>query len=107
MKALVKSQPGVSYTYEDVPVPNPVGDELLVKVGKVALCGSDISLYQWNEGERERIKFNYMYKVMQCGADIFLMLDKHWAWICRLLKPHPSCMPLVTRSIWGCSCDHN
>lgn len=54
MKALVKSQPGVSYTYEDVPVPSPVGDELLVKVGKVALCGSDIALYQWSEGERER-----------------------------------------------------
>lgn len=51
MKALVKSKPGASYTYEDVPVPSPQGDELLVKVGKVALCGSDIALYQWNEGE--------------------------------------------------------
>ena len=51
MKALVKSQPGVSYTYEDVPVATPQGDELLIKVGKVALCGSDIALYQWSEGE--------------------------------------------------------
>ena len=55
MKALVKSSPGVSYTYEDVPVPTPQGDELLIKVGKVALCGSDISLYQWNEGDYESI----------------------------------------------------
>lgn len=50
MKALMKSKPGVSYSYEDVPVPSPQEGELLVKVGKVALCGSDIALYQWNEG---------------------------------------------------------
>lgn len=52
MKALMKNKPGVSYTYEDVHVPSPQGDELLVKVGKVALCGSDIALYQWNEGNK-------------------------------------------------------
>ena len=50
MKALVKESPGASYEYKDVPVPSPKDDELLVKVGKVALCGSDINLYQWNEG---------------------------------------------------------
>eukprot|EP00731_Ephydatia_muelleri_P015719 Em0009g143a len=49
MKALVKEHPGASYVYKDVPVPTPEGDELLVKVGKVALCGSDIALYQWGE----------------------------------------------------------
>ncbi len=51
MKALVKEAPGESYQYRDVPVPRPQGDELLVKVGKVALCGSDIALYQWNESK--------------------------------------------------------
>ena len=50
MKALVKEREGVSYTYKDVDVPQPQGDELLVKVTKVALCGSDIALYQWGEG---------------------------------------------------------
>ncbi len=51
MKALVKNTPGVSYEYVDVPVVPPVNDELLVKVKKVALCGSDIILYQWLSGE--------------------------------------------------------
>ena len=51
MKALVKQEAGLSYTYTDVSMVPPQGDELLVKVGKVALCGSDISLYQWNNGE--------------------------------------------------------
>lgn len=50
MKALVKERTGPSYEYKDVPLPVPHEDELLVKVRKVALCGSDISLYQWNNG---------------------------------------------------------
>lgn len=50
MKALVKENAGPSYVYKEVPIPKPRGDELLVKVGKVALCGSDIALYQWNNG---------------------------------------------------------
>ena len=51
MKALVKEQPGPSYEYKDVPVPAPTGDELLVRVGKVGLCGSDINYYKWNSCE--------------------------------------------------------
>ena len=47
----MKEAEGTSYTYTEVPVVPPVGDELLVKVGKVALCGSDIALYVWNNGE--------------------------------------------------------
>jgi len=50
MKALVKEKETTSYRYKEVPVPIPGEGDLLVKVRKVALCGSDISLYQWNEG---------------------------------------------------------
>ena len=48
---LVKDEERPSYVYREVTLPSPVGDELLVKVGKVALCGTDISLYQWNNGQ--------------------------------------------------------
>ena len=47
---LVKEFAGPSYEYKEVPLSPPRGDELLVKVGKVALCGTDIQLYQWNHG---------------------------------------------------------
>ena len=50
MQALVKESPCSSYVFKEVAVPTPRADELLVKVGKVALCGSDIALYQWNSG---------------------------------------------------------
>ena len=48
---LVKEKAQPSYVLKEVPLPPLKGDELLVKVGKVALCGTDISLYQWNTGE--------------------------------------------------------
>ena len=47
---LVKEDAVASYTYKEVPLAAPQGDELLVRVGKVALCGTDISLFQWNKG---------------------------------------------------------
>lgn len=50
MKALVKTSPGISYHLQDVPIPKPGEGELLVKVKKVALCGTDIAKYKWNEG---------------------------------------------------------
>ena len=51
---LVKEEPQSSYELKEVSLPALQGDELLVKVGKVALCGTDISLYQWNTGEIHR-----------------------------------------------------
>jgi len=49
MRALRKSSPSPGYTLEQEPVPCPKGDEVLLKIEKVAICGSDIALYTWNE----------------------------------------------------------
>ena len=51
MKALVKESATESYIYKDVLVPQPGVGELLVKVKKVAICGSDITLYKWGESK--------------------------------------------------------
>ncbi len=51
MKALVKTQPTISYEYKDFPVPQPGKEDLLVKVSKIALCGTDIAKYQWNDSQ--------------------------------------------------------
>lgn len=48
MKALVKKEEQASYTYEEIPVPEPADDEVLIKVDCVAICGSDIALYKWD-----------------------------------------------------------
>lgn len=48
MKALVKQAEGPSYSYVDIPVPEPGDGEVLIKVDAVAICGSDIALYKWD-----------------------------------------------------------
>jgi len=49
MKSMIKEEPKKGYYYTDLPVPEPVKDEVLIKVEKVAICGSDINLFLWNE----------------------------------------------------------
>lgn len=48
MKALVKQRAEPGLWMEDVPMP-PVGDnDLLVKVRKTAICGTDVHIYKWD-----------------------------------------------------------
>jgi hypothetical protein len=50
MKALVKTAEKESYELKEEPVPTPAQGELLVRIRKASICGSDIALYKWNEG---------------------------------------------------------
>jgi len=56
MKALVKSTaaPGVSLL--EVPVPRIGPGELLIAVDKVAICGTDVHIYEWNEWAQKTIR---------------------------------------------------
>ena len=50
MRALRKEAPTPGYALDsEHPVPEPLGDEVLIKVDSVAICGSDIALYNWSE----------------------------------------------------------
>ncbi|WAQ96179.1 TDH-like protein [Mya arenaria] len=48
MKVLIKNHEMESYEYTDMDVPEPEGDEVLIKVDAVSICGSDIPLYKWS-----------------------------------------------------------
>lgn len=50
MKALVKTDEKESYELKEIPVPQAQEGELLVRILKASICGSDIALYRWNEG---------------------------------------------------------
>lgn len=56
MKALVKTDaaPGVSLL--EVPVPRIGPGELLIAIDKVAICGTDVHIYEWNEWAQHTIK---------------------------------------------------
>lgn len=56
MKALVKKSPEVGLWMEDVPMP-AVGDaDLLIKVKKTAICGTDVHIYKWDAWSQRTIK---------------------------------------------------
>ena len=48
MKALVKSRPEPGLWLEDVPAPEPGPTDVLVKVSKSAICGTDVHIWNWD-----------------------------------------------------------
>lgn len=55
MKALVKSKPEKGLWLEDVPKPEIKDNEVLIKIKKTAICGTDIHIYQWDEWAQKTI----------------------------------------------------
>ena len=49
MKALVKSRPEPGLWLEEQPVPTIGPDEVLIKVNKTGICGTDIHIYAWDD----------------------------------------------------------
>jgi len=49
MKALVKKYAKQGLWLEDVPKPEVGNNDVLIKVQKTAICGTDIHIYNWDE----------------------------------------------------------
>ena len=49
MKALVKVKPEKGLELTDVDVPEVGGSDVLIKIRKTAICGTDIHIYNWDE----------------------------------------------------------
>jgi threonine 3-dehydrogenase len=49
MKALVKARPEPGLWMEKVPVPEPGPADVLIKVKKSAICGTDVHIWKWDE----------------------------------------------------------
>ena len=55
MKALVKARPEPGLWLQDVPVPEIGINDVLIKIQKTSICGTDIHIYKWNEWARKTI----------------------------------------------------
>ncbi|WP_299875330.1 L-threonine 3-dehydrogenase [uncultured Cocleimonas sp.] len=55
MKALVKSKPEIGIWMEDVPMPEIGINDVLVKVQRTAICGTDIHIYNWDDWAQKTI----------------------------------------------------
>ena len=56
MKALVKAKPEKGIWMENVSVPEPGVNDVLVRIKKTAICGTDLHIYRWDEWSQKTIK---------------------------------------------------
>ena len=52
MDALIKLDTHIGLSLEDIPEPRPKNNEVLIRIFRTSLCGTDLNIYQW-DGETE------------------------------------------------------
>jgi threonine 3-dehydrogenase len=55
MRALVKRRPEPGLWMEDVPVPEVGANDVLIRVLRTGICGTDVHIYQWDAWARKTI----------------------------------------------------
>jgi len=56
MKAILKPEPGPGVVMDEVPIPEPDVDEVLIRVQRTAICGTDLHIYNWDEWAQQTIQ---------------------------------------------------
>lgn len=76
MKAIVKRKPEKGLWMEDVPIPKTGANEILLKIKKSAICGTDLHIYKWDEWAQKTIKtpliigHEYVGEVVDLGSEV-------------------------------------
>ena len=76
MDALVKAKPEKGLVLQKMPVPEPGPGEVLIKIHKTAICGTDVHIYDWNAWSQEHVKppqiigHEYVGEVAAMGAGV-------------------------------------
>jgi threonine 3-dehydrogenase len=56
VKALVKQSAGPGFVLKNVPEPTIRDDEVLIKVHRAGVCGTDVHIYEWDAWAQGRVK---------------------------------------------------
>ncbi len=76
MKALVKSFAKEGLWLEEVEIPKINSHEVLIKVSKTAICGTDLHIYNWDKWSQDTIKtpmtigHEYVGVVVEVGSEV-------------------------------------
>lgn len=76
MDAIVKPAPEKGLELRRVPVPEVGPGEVLIKIHKTAICGTDVHIYDWNEWSAEHVKppmtigHEYVGEIAELGAGV-------------------------------------
>lgn len=76
MKALVKLRPEKGLWMEEVPMPTIGVNDVLIKIKKTAICGTDLHIYRWDAWSQKTIKtpmtigHEYVGEVVDMGKGV-------------------------------------
>lgn len=76
MKALVKSRPEPGLWLEEVPRPHVGINDVLIKVDRTGICGTDVHIYQWDEWAQKTIPVplvvghEFVGEVVEVGSNV-------------------------------------
>ena len=76
MKALVKAKPEPGLWLEEVPVPHVGINDVLIKIEKTAICGTDVHIYNWNDWAKRTIPVpmqtghEFVGRIAEIGANV-------------------------------------
>jgi threonine 3-dehydrogenase len=76
MKALVKAKPEPGIWLQEVPVPAVGVNDVLIKICKTAICGTDVHIYNWDAWARKTIPIpmhtghEFVGRVEKVGANV-------------------------------------
>lgn len=76
MKALVKKKAEKGIWMEDVPIPEIGPNEVLIKISKTAICGTDLHIYLWDDWAQKTIPpgltigHEYVGHIAKVGSEV-------------------------------------
>ncbi|MEA4974514.1 MAG: L-threonine 3-dehydrogenase [Paludibacter sp.] len=76
MKSLVKLRPEKGIWMQDMPLPHVGINDVLIKIKKTAICGTDLHIYKWNAWSQRTIKtpmiigHEYVGEVVEKGRGV-------------------------------------
>ena len=76
MKALVKAKPEEGIWMSDEPVPQIGPDDVLIKIRKTAICGTDIHIYNWDAWAQQHVPtpmvvgHEYAGEIVEVGSNV-------------------------------------
>jgi len=76
MKALVKAKPEAGLWMQYVPVPEPGPNDVLIKVKKSAICGTDVHIWKWDDWSAKTVPVpmvvghEFCGEIVDCGKAV-------------------------------------
>ncbi|MES9957459.1 MAG: L-threonine 3-dehydrogenase [Sedimenticola sp.] len=76
MKALVKKRAEEGLWLDEVPIPEVGGNDVLIKIKRTAICGTDVHIYNWDDWARKTIPVpmtighEFAGEIVELGANV-------------------------------------